>query len=430
MKTMTSRERVRAALRHEPPDRVPLDLGTTPVTGIHVSTYARLRAALGLPPRRPRVEEPYQMLAQVEAEVAERLGVDTVGLSMPTTIFGFPNVNWKPLRLFDGTEVEVSEYFRFREDTNGDWLLYPCGDTTVPPSGRMPKGGFFFDAIVRQEPDAEDHLDPREFAEQQIAPYTDEQLTYLQKTADELYRHTDKAIVGCWWQGGIGDIALVPGMSVRHPKGIRDPQRWYEMLVEQPSYARDIFDIHMEIAMKNLKLYRDAVGDKIDVLVVSGTDFGSQRGPFFAPQMYRDLFKKHHQRVNDWVHQHTPWKTFYHSCGSIAAILDDMVDAGVDIINPVQCSAFGMDAATLKQKYGSRLAFWGGGIDTQRVLPFGTPAEVRAQVEERVRIFNQGGGYVFQTIHNIQAQTPIENLLAMFDALNNLRGLPPLTASP
>lgn len=423
---MTSRERIRATIRHQQPDRLPLDLGTTPVTGIHVSTYAKLRRALGLPAKPPKVEEPYQMLAYVEPEVADALGLDTVGLSMPTTIFGFPNANWKPFRTFDGTDVLVSEYFRWITDKNGDLLLYPAGDTSVPPSGRMPKDGNFFDAIPRQEPDAEEHLDPREFAEQQIAPYTDEQLTYLQKTADELHRTTDKAIVGCWWQGGIGDIALVPGLGVPKPKGIRDPQRWYEMLMEQPEYSREIFEIHMDIAMKNLALYREAVGDKIDVLVVSGTDFGSQRGPFFAPKMYREVFKKHHKRVNDWVHQHTQWKTFYHSCGSIAAILDDMVEAGVDILNPVQCSAFGMAAEDLKAKYGHKITFWGGGIDTQRVLPFGTPQEVRQQVEERVRTFGKGGGFVFNTIHNIQAQVPTENLMAMFNTLNAVRGLPAL----
>jgi hypothetical protein len=425
---MTSRERVRAALNHKQPDRVPLDLGTTPVTGIQVSTYAKLRQALGLPAKPPKVEEPYQMLAEVEPEVADLLNLDTVGLSMPTTIFGFPNVNWKPFTLFDGTDVLVSEYFRTKLDTNGDLLLYPAGDTSVPPSGRMPKGGNFFDAIPRQEPGAEEHLDPREFAEQQISPYTDEQLAYLQKRADELYRTTDKAIVGCWWQGGIGDIALVPGLGVPRPKGIRDPQRWYEVLLEKPEYSREIFQIHIDIAMKNLELYRQAVGDKIDVLVVSGTDFGSQRGPFFAPKMYRECFKPHHKRINDWVHKHTKWKTFYHSCGSIAAILDDMVEAGVDIINPVQCSAFGMDSAELKSKYGDKLTFWGGGIDTQRVLPFGTAEEVREQVEERIRIFGHGGGFVFNTIHNIQASTPIENLMTMFNTINAVRGLPPAQA--
>ncbi|MBI4027038.1 MAG: methyltransferase [Verrucomicrobia bacterium] len=418
---MTSRERVRAAIRHQQPDRVPLDLGTTPVTGIHVSTYTQLRKALGLGGAPAKVEEPFQMLAQVEPEVADKLGVDTVGLQMPNTLFGFPNVNWKPFRMFDGTDVLVSEYFRVTKDAGGDLLLYPKGDTSAPPSGRMPNGGDFFDAIVRQAPDAEEHLDPREFAEQQIGRYTDEDLGHLQKTADHLYRSTDKALVGCWWQGGIGDIALVPGLWVAHPKGIRDPQRWYEMLAEQPGYAREIFEIQIGVAFENLKLYRQAVGDKIDVIVMSGTDFGSQRGPFFSPRSYRELFKPFHKKLNDWVHANTSWKTFYHSCGSIVAFLDDFIEAGVDIINPVQCSATGMDAAELKKKYGEKLVFWGGGVNTQRTLPFGTPEEVCQEVAGRMQVFGKGGGFVFNSIHNIQARTPTENVVALFKAVADHR---------
>ena len=417
MKTMTSRERVRAAIHHQPPDRVPLDLGSTPVTGIHVSTYARLREALGFPKTRAKVGEPFQMLAELDAEVADRLGVDTAAVQLPATLFGFPNTNWKPFDLFDGTAALVSEFFNFSTDSNGDLLMHPQGDRSAPPCARMPKDGDFFDAIVRQEPDTEAHLDPREFAEQQISRYTDAQLSCLQQQADDLYRNTDKALVGCWWQGGIGDIALVPGLSVAQPKGIRDPQRWYEMLVEKPEYAKEIFALQTEVAFENLKLYRQAVGDKIDVIVMSGTDFGSQRGPLISPRMYRELWKPFHQRLNDWVHAHTPWKTFYHTCGSIAAFFDDFIEAGMDIINPVQCSAAGMDAPTLKAKYDDQLVFWGGGVNTQQTLPFGTPEQVRQEVSERIRIFNAGGGFVFNTIHNIQAKTPTENVIALFETV-------------
>lgn len=429
MQTMTSRERVRAALNHRAPDRVPLDLGSTWVTGIHASTYSRLREALGLPPRRVKVDEPYQMLAEVEPEVADILGVDTVTVKLPATIFGFRNENWKPFTLFDGTEVLVSQWFNVTVDEQGDLLMHPNGDLEAPPCARMPKDGDFFDAIVRQEPDAEQHLNPREFAEQQVSRHTDEELAFLQRVTDDLYRNTDKSLVGCWGQGGFGDIALVPGLNVAHPKGIRDPQRWYEMLVERPDYIREIFEIQFEIVFENLKLYRQAVGDKIDVLVISGTDFGSQRGPFISPRMYRELFKPFHKRLNDWVHANTPWKTFYHSCGSIVAFLDDFIDAGVDIINPVQCSAAGMAAESLKSRYGDRLVFWGGGVNTQQTLPFGTPDEVRQEVAERIRVFNQNGGYVFNTIHNIQARTPVENVLAMYETVLG-RPLPRAAAAP
>ena len=417
MQRMTSRERVRAAIHHRPPDRVPLDLDGTPVSGIHVSAYTRLREALGLPPARARVSEPFQMLGDLDPEVAARLEVDTVSLRLPSTMFGFSNTAWKPFTLFDGTEALVSECFNTSTDANGDLLMHPQGDLSIPPCARMPKGGNFFDAIIRQEPGAEDHLDPREFAAQQISRYTDEDLGFLQKQSESLYRQTDRSLVGCWFQGGIGDIAWVPGMNAAHPKGIRDPQRWYELLVEKPEYAREIFDLQTGIAFENLELYRQAVGTRIDVIVISATDFGSQRGPFLSPAMYRDLWKPHHQKLNDWVHAHTPWKTFFHTCGSIVAFLDDFIEAGVDIINPVQCSAAGMAAQGLKDKYGGKLVFWGGGVDTQRTLPFGTAAQVREEVAERIRLFNAGGGFVFNTIHNIQAGTPTENLLAMFETV-------------
>jgi uroporphyrinogen-III decarboxylase len=150
---------------------------------------------------------------------------------------------------------------------------------------------------------------------------------------------------------------------------------------------------------------------------MSGTDFGSQHGPFISPAAYRELFKPFHKVMNDWVHENTPWKTFFHTCGSIAAFMDDFVDAGVDILNPVQISASGMEPEVLKEKYGDRFVFWGGGVDSQGVLSFGTPEEVREQVEYNIKTFGKGGGYVFNNVHNIQATVPVENLVVFFETL-------------
>ncbi len=411
---MTSRERVQKAIRHEVTDRVPLDLGSTPVTGIAASTYARLREALGLRRRPVKVVEPFQMLAEVEPEVMEKMGVDTVGLELPTTIFGFRNENWKPWRLFDGTDVLVSEHFQISETEEGDLLLYPQGDPKATPCARMPKGGYYFDMLNRQENGDERHLDPEDFAEQ-FGLYTDEDLKYLQQTADKLYRSTDFSIVGCFWQGGFGDIAQLPGPGLKHPRGIRDPQQWLMAHVTHPEYIRGIFEIQARAALENLKLYRDAVGDRIDVIVMSGTDFGTQCGLFVSPEIYRKLYKPFQKMLNDWVHTHTPWKTFYHSCGAITALLDDFTEIGVDILNPVQCSAKGMDPRLLKERYGDKIVFWGGGVDTQKTLPFGSPEDVVREVKERTRILGSGGGFVFNTIHNIQHGVPVENLLAMFN---------------
>ncbi|GAI01068.1 unnamed protein product, partial [marine sediment metagenome] len=137
------------------------------------------------------------------------------------------------------------------------------------------------------------------------------------------------------------------------------------------------------------------------------------------PDMYRDIYKPFHKMVNEWIHKNTSWKIFYHTCGSIVSLLDDLVETGVDILNPVQCSAVGMNPTLLKEKYGERLVFWGGGVDTQRTLPFGSPEQVRREVAERCRIFERKGGFVFNAIHNIQPKTPTENIIAMFEAVKN-----------
>jgi len=414
---MTSRERVRCAINHEEPDRVPLDLGSTLVTGIQASIYARLKKTLGIEGGSIRVYDPFQMLAEVEEEVKQSLGVDTYGIQLPVTIFGYRNENWKPFRLFDGTEVEISGNFEWDVLENGDIVQYPKGDRCAPPSGKMPKNGFYFDTIVRQEPIVEDKLDPREWAEQTYSIYTDEDLRYLEATSKWYFDNTDYALIGNFWGAGFGDIAIVPGPAIPHPKGIRDPEEWYISAITRKEYIKDIFSYQFELQMKNLKLYREAVGDRIDVIVMSGADFGSQNGPFISPASYKELFKPLHKEMNTWVHHNTGWKTFFHTCGSVVGFLDDFHEAGVDILNPVQISAAGMDPVFLKEKYGDTFVFWGGGIDSQHTLPFGSPEEVEKEVEFTIETFGRGGGFVFNNVHNIQATVPVENLLAMFETL-------------
>ncbi|KKK92686.1 hypothetical protein LCGC14_2700440, partial [marine sediment metagenome] len=214
-----------------------------------------------------------------------------------------------------------------------------------------------------------------------------------------------------------GDIALVPAPWLKDPKGIRDVEEWYVSTAMRFDYVYELFQRQCEIGLANLAKIYDAVGDRVSAIFVTGTDFGTQSGPFISCKSYGSLYQPFHRRVNDWIHEQTPWKTFIHSCGSIVALLDQIVDAGFDVLNPVQCSAAGMDPGVLKEKYGEKICFWGGGVDTQKTLPFGTPEEVRREVSERIRVFNSKGGFVFNTIHNIQGNTPIENLVAMFEAL-------------
>jgi hypothetical protein len=418
---MTSRERVRAALLHREPDRVPLDLGSTSVTGIHASAYAQLRKVLGLPHRPVTVVDPFQMLAQIDDDVREALGIDTIGIQLPYTVFGFRNENWKPWTLFDGTEVLVPGGFEVDTAPNGDLLLYPQGDSSAPPSGRMAKGGWYFDPIVRQKPLTEENLDPKAWVEQTLARYTDEDLRYLEETSKRLFHQTELAVIGNHCDGGLSDIGLVPGPAVKDPVGVRDPEEWYISLVTRKEYMSELFGYQTELALHNLKMYYQACGDRIDVIDISEADYGTQRGLLFSRALFRELFAPHLKRLNDWVHANTGWKTFYHSCGAVADLMEDFIEIGVDILNPVQYSADGMDLAGLKQTYGDRMVFWGGGIDSQRVLPFGSPGEVGSEVRNNIHTMAPGGGYVFAVVHNLQATVPRENTRALFDSFREHR---------
>jgi uroporphyrinogen-III decarboxylase len=219
-----------------------------------------------------------------------------------------------------------------------------------------------------------------------------------------------------------GDIANVPGPSLKHPKGIRDVAEWYMSTRTRRGYIHAIFDRQCEIAIANLERIHARIGDGVDCVYVCGTDFGTQTSAFCSVATFRELWLPYYQRINHWVHRHTGWKCFKHSCGSVERFFESFIEAGFDIVNPVQCSAAGMDPGELKHKYGSRLVFWGGGVDTQKTLPFGTPREVREEVLRRCEIFAPGGGFVFNSIHNLQAGTPVENIVAMVEAVHEFNG--------
>ena len=420
---MTSRERVEKALNHEEPDRVPVDLGASYVSGIMASSYDRLKKHLGLTGRKTRVFELYQMLAEMEQPVIERLGVDVVGVFPPGGLFGIRNERWKPFVMFDGTEVEVPGDFNYRVGDNGDLLLSPKGDTSKPPCARMPKGGYYFDAIVQPPlpPDAEP--DPKDYT-RAFGLHSDEELEVIRETAERLYRETSYALLGNSGKGGLGDLPFLVGVGVENPGGIRNPADWMAAHLLNKSYIHDVFAAQTENCIENLKLFKQAVGDRICAIMISGTDYGTQRGELFSVELFRELYLPYYRRMNDWVHENTSWKTWYHCCGSIYRLLPTIIEMGVDVLNPVQCSAVDMEPRKLKQEFGDKLVFWGGGVDTQKTLPFGTPEEVAAEVRERIRILALGGGFVFNPIHNVQHGVPPENLLAAFDAVKEFGRYP------
>jgi hypothetical protein len=417
---MTRRERVRTTLSHREPDRLAVDFGATSVTGIHVTCVRDLREFFGLDARPVKVAEPYQMLGEVEDDLRDAMGIDTAALPPPGTLFGFRNENWKEYRAPWGQDLLVAERFQTSVDGQGDTLIYPQGDRTAPPSGRMPSGGFFFDSIIRQEPLDEDRLDPEDNLEE-FQPLSESDLaSYAERLAP--LAGSDRAVVASVGGTAFGDIALVPAPFLKRPRGIRDVGEWYMATVERQDYIHRVFARQCEIALGNLERARRVLGDRVDVLFVCGTDFGTQTSSFCSPATFDSLYAPYYRQVNDWVHRHTSWKTFKHSCGAVEPFLRHFADAGFDIINPVQCSAAGMDPEKLKARYGKDLVFWGGGVNTQRTLPFGTPDQVRAEVLDRCRIFAPGGGFVFNSIHNVQAGTPVENLVALLDAVREFNG--------
>lgn len=420
---MTSRERLIAALNHKPVDRIPFDLGGTSVTGIHVSSLHALKVALGLfSPHKPvKVSNPFLMLGEVDNQLRRKLQIDTIPLSSPGNSFGFENANWKPWRLFDGTPVMVPQKFNTEPDDRGDIVQYPRGDRRFQPSARMPHGGFYHDAIIRKKEVVDDELT----VANQTEEYTimkEEHLVYYESEVNRLYQETDYGIISRGVSGtNLGDIAHIPGCALPDPKGIRDVEEWYISLMTRKEFLKEVFARMTDIALENLRLFHQAVGEKIQIIVISAADFGSQHGLFISQDLYRELFKPYHTMVNRWVHEHTTWKTFIHTCGSIRGLLPDLHEAEFDILNPVQISAFDMDPVQLKEQYGKWFTFWGGGINTQHTLPFGSPDEIREEVKRFIGIFGAGSGYVWNAVHNIQANIPIANLMTLFETLNVYR---------
>lgn len=414
-----SRERLIATLGHTQPDRIPIDFGGTPTTGVHVSCVAALRDYYGLEKRPVRVHEPFQMLGTLEEDLMTAMELDVVGAFARNTMFGFPAEGWKTWD-FNGLEVLVPRDFNTTVDNEGNTLIYPEGDMSVPPSGRMPSGGYFFDCIIRQDPIDEERLNPEDNLEE-FGPISQVDLDHIVRTT-QAAAATGRGVTATFGGTAFGDIALVPGPFLKHPKGIRDVTEWYISTSSRQGYVHKVFERQCEIAIQNLEKIYAAIGNSVQVVFICGTDFGTQTSAFCSVKTFNNLYFPYYKQVNDWIHSQTSWKTFKHSCGAVSKFLPSFIEAGIDILNPVQCSATGMDPEQLKASFGNQLVFWGGGVDTQKVLPFGSPEEVREQVLRRCEIFAPGGGFVFNTIHNVQAETPVKNIVAMIDAVHEFDG--------
>ena len=414
----SSRENFKKTINHQQPERLVVDFGSSPVTGIHAVIVEKLREYYGLEKKPVKIIEPYQMLGELDADLIREMNVDVIGLGGEKNMFGIPNRDWKLHKTFWGQEVLFPGESNFTSNDNGDMLIHPEGDTFVRPSAIMPKTGYFFDAIERKDPVDDSTLKLEDNLEE-FGRVTDNDLAFWKEQVQSAGK-SDKGVLANLGGTALGDIALVPAVQLKDPKGIRGVAEWYISTLIREDFIKELYDRQTDIAIENLKDFYRVIGNNIDVVYICGADFGTQNSTFCSPETFARVWLPYYKKVNDWIHQNTGWKTFKHSCGSIISLLDLFIESGFDIINPVQINAEGMETRELKRRFGERIVFWGGGVDTQGAFAFGTPEQVKEQVRRQVSILNENGGFVFNTIHNIQANVPFENVVAMLEALREI----------
>ena len=414
---LTSRERVLRTVNFQDTDRVPIDLGAMKASTIGVRAYNSLKARIGMRSQ-TRIWDPRFMIASVEEEVRQRFHADVVPLDVSSAQSDIrPDIDWIPATLYEGAEGLLPPETGIGTDQEGRWMLLDGGAGSEPTSYRMPRGGYYFDDISFNRPGAA--LDPAEF--KPITGFSDEQLYALQARAKYLYEDTSYALLG--WGGGVCflGLSLITDRSSNVTMGL--PSEWMVMLMTQKDTCHEMMDRSVEASISCLKQLYDAVGDTCFAWGIASDDSGTQRGEFIRPELWAEMIKPHYAKLCSWVHRNTKWKTFVHSCGSIYHLIPHMIEAGIDILNPIQTSAANMEPERLKREFGGKIVFWGGGCDTQRVLPTATPEQIREHVRDRLSIFKPGCGYVFTQVHNIQPNVPAENVIAMLDAAYEYGGV-------
>jgi len=395
---MNSRQRVASAVNHLHPDRVPIDLGGQAASGINISAYIRLKRFLGMRTENIRVQDVFAMAAHVEPEVIEYFHTDTMMVPSLCPRFDIPIKEYRPWQLFDGSPVLVPIGFQPEAQADGSLVLMVGGQAV----GKMPKDAFYFSELANSTVGTLDSLvEPPDPERTNFPLFTDEDLRFRQEAAETLFKATDKAL--------IVDVADNLRWNTSIPN-------WLYALGVDPTRVDELHEKKSLNLIERFRQLAEAVGPHVDVLAVY-QDLGTQRGEMISPTMFERFMVPHYKRMFSWIHENTAWKILFHSCGSIHRLIPHMIEMGVDILNPVQVTASNMDPKLLKAEFGDRLVFWGGGADTQSVLPFGTPDEVRRQVRERISILGAGGGFVFAPTQDIQADVPPQNLVAMYEAV-------------
>jgi uroporphyrinogen decarboxylase len=417
---MNSRERVWAAIRHQEADRVPIDIGGTGVTGINLIAYGKLKRHLGLTEGRARIFHTWIQTPEIEAAVAERLHVDTVTLPRYRMSLGIPNVQFKPWTFVDGTEFLVPVDFSPRQNKIGDFEWYENGVMLAEAPGEGTHGFALRHHPLREATTAQeidDWFDTYTGNFTARIHVSDEELDWARNFAKHLRETTNKAIVADYF-----------GTVLENAQGIIGWDTIYMHMIAQPALAHHFFERFTHELVTGIKRYLVAVGEYIDVFMFAD-DVGHQRGPMMKLNVYREFVLPGHKAAFQAVHQNSNAAVFFHTDGSVVPLLPDLIEAGMDCFNSVQTNAANMDAMELKRRFGKNITFWGGGVDSHRILPMSTPEQVREDVRRRMKIFAPGGGYVFASIHNILGDVPPENILAAVDAAYEF-GVYPIQAGP
>lgn len=410
---MTSRERVMAAIAHKAPDKCPLDLGSTPSSGISAIAYNNLKKHLGMADGHTRIYDVVQQVVQPEDEIIERFGVDVLDIGR---VFNEKDSDWYDITLSDGSTGQYPIWFKPQKQPNGDYLVFDNEGTKI---ARMPVGATFFDQTYF--PYEEDYPDNYDDLDKQMGKvlwsalvhspwdHAGEENFYaeLRERVIKLRQSTDKALMitcGC----NLFEWGTFLRRMDNFLMDIYSDEENVEALIEQLMVRH----------LASLEKVCAAVGDVVDILRF-GDDLGMSTGMFMAREKYQHFFKPYHTKLNEYVHSHSNMKTLLHSCGSLYPIIPDLIDAGYDILNPVQTSARSMEPEILKREFGKDITFWGGGCNTKSILNRATPDEVYNYCRRMIDIFNKDGGFVFNQEHNIMPDVPPENILAMYRAVKD-----------
>ncbi len=413
---MTSRERILAAIEHRQPDRVPVDLGATASSGISAIGYGNLKRHLGLAAGRTRVYDVVQQLAQPEDFILDRFAIDVVDVGRA---FDTRDSDWYDMQLADGQAAQYPVWFHPERQADGSFIARHRDGTDI---AHMPAGGTFFDQsffpYLDGYPDDYrdlgaamskvlwsalahspwDHAGEPDFWQQ------------LRQRTLALRQSTDRALLI-----GVGCNLFEWGTFLRRL------DNFLMDLYTEEDQVHALLDALMERHLAGLAKVCEAVGDVVDIIKF-GDDLGMDSGPFMSPEVYRKFFQPRHAQLCTYTHRHSKAKTMLHSCGSLYELLPDLIAAGYDIINPIQTNCRDMEPERLKREFGKDVCFWGAGCDTRAVLNRGTPAQVREHVKQRMGIFAPGGGFVFNTVHNILPEVPPQNILAMYAAVAEFSG--------